>query len=132
MTGSKTALTVTSAHDMAYELVAPDGSIVSAGVFTDADAKAPRGGLIERLATLIAAHESEDLGGRERVKWLPYGPERDAAAGIYGDSVVSDSWLYALEGLHGAFVARRDLPVLNGWSVRIRTDAVSQAANTVR
>jgi hypothetical protein len=116
-----------------YELVSPDGSVASAGEFTDADAKAPRGGLIDRLATSIAVRESERLDGRERAKWLPLGAaERAEAAAVYGDEVVSDSWAYASEFLHSAFLARRDLPVLNGWSVRFRINASTSSSGAVQ
>jgi hypothetical protein len=40
----------------------------------------------------------------------------------------SDSWVYVSEFLHRAFVARRDLPVLNGWSIRIGIDASTAGA----
>lgn len=58
---------------MFYELVTPDGAVGSAGEFTDADARAPAGGLIDRLATVIADREREGLRGPERAKWLPFG-----------------------------------------------------------
>ena len=117
---------------MFYELVSPDGSVASAGEFTDGDAKAPRGGLIDRLATLIAVRESEGLDGRERARWLPYGTaERAEAAAVYGDEVVSDSWAYASEFLHSTFVARRDLPLLNGWSVRVGLNPSTSGASAV-
>jgi len=58
---------------MFYELVSPDGSLAVAGEFTDTDARAPRDGLIDRLATLVAVRESEGLRGRDRAKWLPLG-----------------------------------------------------------
>jgi hypothetical protein len=49
----------------------------------------------------------EGLDGRERAKWLPFGTaERAEAAAVYGDEVVSDSWVYASEFLHSAFVTR--------------------------
>ncbi|ORA45731.1 hypothetical protein BST19_19705 [Mycobacterium bouchedurhonense] len=114
---------------MRYELVAPDGSVAAGGAFTDADAKAPPGGLIDQLATLIASRESEGLDGRERAKWLPLGTaERAEAAAVYGDEIVSDSWAYASEYMHNAFVARRDLPLLNGWFIRIRIDPATPGA----
>jgi hypothetical protein len=55
---------------MFYELVSPDGCVAAAGEFTDTDAKAPRNGLIDRLATVIAVRESEGLQGRERANGL--------------------------------------------------------------
>ncbi|ORX11359.1 hypothetical protein AWC32_16700 [Mycobacterium xenopi] len=50
---------------MYFGLVSPDGCVASAGEFTDADARAPRGGLINQLATLIAARESVGLDKRD-------------------------------------------------------------------
>jgi hypothetical protein len=118
---------------MFYELVSPEGSVAAAGEFTDRDARAPRNGLIDRLATLIAVRESEGLQGRDRAKWLPLGTaERADAAAVYGDEIVSDSWVYATEFLHGAFVARRrSLPVLHGWTIRISIDSSTAGASAV-
>lgn len=114
---------------MYYELVTPDGCVASAGEFTDADAKAPAAGLIDRLATVIADRESEGLLGRERATWLPFGgAARAEAAALYGDELVSDSWAYASELLHNAFVALCDQTLLNGWAVHIGTNAATARA----
>ncbi|OHU47252.1 hypothetical protein BKG82_26725 [Mycobacteroides chelonae] len=111
---------------MVYELISPEGSVASTGQFTHADARAPRGGLIDQLATLIAERECLGLDNRGRAKWLPIdAPERAAAVAVYGDEVVSDSWAYAADDLHTAFIARQDRPVMDRWSVRFQANASS-------
>ena len=103
-----------------FALVSPDGPVAAQGGFTEADALAPRGGLIDQLANQIAAREREGLSEREGAKWLPFGTaERIRAAAVYGDDIVSDLWAYATDLLHNAFTSRRDTALLNGWSIQI-------------
>lgn len=62
---------------MRYELVAPDGSVASAGDFTEADALAPDGGLIDQLANVIASRQRAGIDDREQAKWLPLKPRSE-------------------------------------------------------
>jgi hypothetical protein len=48
-----------------------------------------------------------------------------------GRSPASDSWAYASEFLHNALVARHDLPLLNGWSIRVGSNASTRGVHAV-
>ena len=105
---------------MRFALITPEGVVAAQAGFTEADALAPRGGLIDQLANQIAAREREGLTERQAAKWLAFGTaERAQAAAVHGDDIVSDMWAYTTDLLHNAFMSCRDTALLNGWSIQI-------------